>query len=65
MSTRPKEPDPPEPMMLGTFKVPPALWHEAQRTVERNGDPSLSHVLRRALTTYVRGSGRRPGTPGR
>lgn len=40
-----------------SIRVPDPLWTDAQRAVEKRGDPSLSHIIRGYLAQYVSDTG--------
>lgn len=40
-------------------RVPDELWEEVLEAVRWRGDPSVSHIIRRALAQYVAGTRRR------
>lgn len=40
-------------------RVPDELWSAAQEAVKAQGDPSVSAIIREALTQYVRAAHRR------
>jgi Ribbon-helix-helix protein, copG family len=52
-------------------RVSDELWEASLEAVKWRGDPSLSHIIRRALAQYVAGTqrkkeaGEQPGSPNR
>lgn len=41
------------PMVRATFRVPPQLWHAAQRRADERGE-NVSEIIREALKRYIR-----------